>query len=220
MMKTIDAKNRDDFSKRDWTRLVNGLSGAKSPNLIGSISESGQTNLSIISSVFHLGANPPLMGFILRPHSNTSPRHTFLNISESGQYTINHVQASFFKQAHQTSARYDRDVSEFKECGLTEDFKDGCKAPFVKESTVQVGLRLLEILPITHNKTHLVIGEVEKIHIAPEYLRQDGSIDVAAAGSLAVTGLDEYHNLSQITRMAYAKPDLPPIELADEGETH
>jgi len=212
-MITIKASSRHKFQKRQWTRLINGLSGAKSANLVGTISKSGHTNLSIISSVFHLGANPPLMGFILRPHLPSSPRHTFLNIKETKAFTLNHVNQDIFKKAHQTSARFERKVSEFKACDLTEEFKDNFKAPFVKESRIQIGLDLIEITTIKHNKTHLIIGEVKTIYLEEKVLRKDGSLDIHAANTLALSGLDEYHSLNPIARLSYAKPfeDLEEI---------
>ena len=158
-MITIKVSQRHEFEKRSWKRLINSLSGAKSANLVGTISKSGHTNLALLTSVFHLGATPPLMGFIIRPHSLSSPRHTLLNIQETKAFTLNHVNQDIFKKAHQTSARFEKEISEFKACQLTEEFKNNFHAPFVKESHIQVGLDLLEVTTIKHNKTHLVIGE-------------------------------------------------------------
>ncbi len=208
-MDAVDVENKAGLDKRSWVRLVNALSGVKSANLIGSISHQGQPNLAIISSVFHLGANPPLMGFVLRPHSPSSPRHTFENIRETSFFTINHVQSQIYERAHQTSARYNKGVSEFEECDLTPEWKSNFKAPFVEESKIQVGLKLLEILEIKQNNTHLVIGEVVQVFLEKNLLRSDGSIDIKKADSVAVTGLDEYHRILPLARLSYAKPDKP-----------
>ncbi|EGU57164.1 flavin reductase domain protein FMN-binding protein, partial [Vibrio nigripulchritudo ATCC 27043] len=93
-----------EMEDRFRARFINSLSGYKSANLIGTIDNNGQHNLSIVSSVFHLGANPPLLGMIVRPHSVS--RHTLENIVETGHYTINSVCREVYQQAHQTSARY------------------------------------------------------------------------------------------------------------------
>ena len=47
--------------------LVNSVSGYKPANLIGTVSDSGVTNVAIFSSVVHLGADPALLAFIQRP---------------------------------------------------------------------------------------------------------------------------------------------------------
>ena len=53
----------------------------------------GQTNLAIFSQIFHIGANPPLVGILVRPDS--VDRHTLRNIRETSWFTINHIQESF-----------------------------------------------------------------------------------------------------------------------------
>ena len=73
----------------------------------------------------------------MRPFS--VERHTYNNIKETNYFTINHINKEIYKQAHQTSARYDKDVSEFDECGLTPEYSDTIKAPYVKESKIKIG---------------------------------------------------------------------------------
>lgn len=70
------------MSKVPRLNLVNCVTGYKSANLIGTCSENGTLNVAIFSSVTHLGSEPPLLGFILRP--TTVPRDTYKNIKEIG----------------------------------------------------------------------------------------------------------------------------------------
>ena len=212
----IDKQTLMDFPQRYRTQLINSLSGFKSANLIGSIDESGQTNLSIVSSVVHLGAHPPLVGLVMRP--NTVPRHTFENIKNTGCYTINQVSQSFWQQAHQTSARYEKAQSEFAEVGLTAQFVDGIKAPFVLESRLKYSVKLREIIHLAVNNTEFVIGEIEHVLVEPEAVRADGFIDLQALETVAVSGLDSYHSTERLARLRYAKPDLASVELSLDGE--
>ncbi len=99
------------LEQRYRAMFINSIGGFKSVVLIGSKNKAGQTNLAIFNSLFHVGANPPLVGFIIRPDS--VERHTLRNILETGVFTINHIHESFFIQAHQTSARYPKEISEF-----------------------------------------------------------------------------------------------------------
>jgi flavin reductase (DIM6/NTAB) family NADH-FMN oxidoreductase RutF len=200
------------FSKADFEAMeqryraafFNSLSGFKPLNLVGSVGADGQTNLAIFSSVFHLGSHPALMGMILRPDS--VERHTLQNIQSVGWYTLNHVHTDIYEKAHQTSARYPREVSEFDACGLTAVYTDLCKAPYVSESHVRMGLRLLEINPIRANGTYLVIGSVEEVILPDSAPGPDGYIDIEQAGTIAGSGLDGYHKTERITRLGYAKP--------------
>lgn len=70
----FDTQALNQLDTRFRAHLINGLSGFKSANLIGSVDGNRQLNLSIVSSIVHLGANPPLIGMVIRP--NTVPRHS------------------------------------------------------------------------------------------------------------------------------------------------
>ncbi|MEL7020798.1 MAG: flavin reductase [Bacteroidota bacterium] len=189
--------------KRYRTNLINSLSGFKSVNLVGSISADGITNLSVVSSVIHLGANPALMGFIMRPISVT--RDTYDNIKATHSYTFNHLTTDFYREAHQASARYLPEESEFDAVGLTPQFGDRIKAPYVAESKVQIGLEWRDQKEIELNGTILMIGEVVEIRLPDEIVATDGWLDLEAANTLTCCGLDSYHRTQQLERLPYAK---------------
>ena len=172
-------------------------------NLIGTISDAGQPNLAIFSSVIHLGANPALLGFIQRPVGAES--HTYKNILETGYFTISHVQESFVAQAHQSSARYPRDISEFDACQLTPEYLDGFRPPYVGESQVKIGLRFMQEVPITLNNTILVIGQIKHLYVPENLLHPEGNILLDALGDVCISGLDTYYAVSKLLQLPYAK---------------
>ncbi|WBX98085.1 flavin reductase family protein [Chryseobacterium gambrini] len=193
-----------ETEERKRTALVNSLSGFKSLNLIGTVNKDGQTNLAVFNSVMHIGANPPLMGFISRPDS--VERHTLENIQQTGYYTINHVNKEIFEKAHQTSARYKREQSEFDASGLTSEYKNNFSAPFVQESSIQIGLILKEIVSVKSNGTHLIVGEITDLYFPEEIWEETGILDIEKAGTVAGSSLDGYHTTQLLKRMKYAKP--------------
>lgn len=199
------------FEKLYRTNFVNSLSGFKSANLIGTISKEGKTNLAIFSSVIHVGANPPLIGMLIRPDS--VPRHTYSNIKETNYFTINHINKDIYQKAHQTSARYDKDVSEFDECGLTPEYSDTIKAPYVRESKIKIGCRLVEEHEIKSNGTIFIVGEILEVILPDDIVGEDGFIDIEKAGTIAISGLDSYHETKRISRLSYAKPGIEPKEI-------
>jgi flavin reductase (DIM6/NTAB) family NADH-FMN oxidoreductase RutF len=209
-MKTTN-ENILAFEKPYRTNFVNSVSGFKSANLIGTVSKEGKTNLAIFSSVIHVGANPPALGFLMRPVS--VERHTYKNIKETNHFTINHINKEIFKQAHQTSARYDKDVSEFDACGLTPEYSEIIKAPYVKESKIKIGLKYVEENEIKFNGTIFIVGEIVELILPEEIILKDGCVDVEKAGTIAISGLDNYHVTELIARLAYAKPGVEPKEL-------
>lgn len=192
------------MEQRVRANLINSVGGFKSVCLIGTNDLEGQSNLAIFNSIVHIGANPPLIGFIMRPDS--VERHTLSNILETGYYTINHIHQGIYQQAHQTAAKYPKEVSEFVATGLTEEYINSFKAPYVKESAIQLGVVFKERIDITINHTMLIIGEIQEIYFPEHCFGADGYVNIEKAGSITCTGLDSYHITHQIERLAYAKP--------------
>ncbi|MFT4777440.1 MAG: flavin reductase (DIM6/NTAB) family NADH-FMN oxidoreductase RutF [Oleispira sp.] len=185
--------------------FINSLSGFKSANLVGTASAEGHTNLAIVSSVVHLGANPPLLGMVMRPTS--AERGTLKNIINTGVYTLNHVNADIYQQAHQTSARYPEDVSEFNQVGLSEQWDDDFIAPFVQESNIKIGMKFSQRHTLDINGTEFVIGEIVSIEMPDDVVAEDGFVSLEKAGTVAISSLDTYHSTQTLASLSYAKID-------------
>lgn len=189
--------------------IINSVTGIKPANLIGTISNADEPNLAIFSSVVHLGSNPPLIGFMLRPQQEVR-RHTFENIMENGFYTINHVHSSFIQKAHYTSAKFEKNVSEFEVCQLHEEYLQDFKAPFVKESRLKLGMELVQHMPIPLNGTSLIIGKIKHVIFPDHTMDTDGHIDLMKMDDVGISGLNSYYALNKIAQFPYARPgDLP-----------
>ena len=199
------------MDQRFRTQLINSMPGVKALNLVGTRDAEGRENLAIFNSIFHVGANPPYLGMVIRPDS--VDRHTWQNIQATGSYTLNAVGADFYAKAHQTSARYDNQTSEFDAVGLIPEYRDGVIAPFVAESAIKIGLELQEFQRVACNGTLIVIGKVVYVEINQALITEDGSVDLVKAQSVGSIGLDGYVDLSWIDRLSYAKPDREPIAL-------
>jgi flavin reductase (DIM6/NTAB) family NADH-FMN oxidoreductase RutF len=199
------------MEQRYRATCINSLGGFKSVCLIGTKSKNNQTNLAIFNSIVHIGANPPLVGFVVRPDS--VDRHTLNNILETGVYTINHVNPIIYKQAHQTSARYPLEVSEFKATSLTELYSDSFFAPYVLESNIKLGLVLREKIDFTINGTIFIIGEINHLYFPENCQHPDGFVDLEKAETITCSGLDSYHTTQKLGRLSYAKPNSMSTEI-------
>ncbi len=206
-MKQISSAEISSWSRFYRGNFINSLSGFKSVSLIGTINETGHTNLAIFSNIVHLGADPALVGYVNRP-LEAAP-HTIANIQKTGMYTINHIHDEIVPKAHQTSAKYPEEISEFDAVGLTPQFVEGIKAPFVRESRVKYALALREIIPISWNNTFFVIGEIQSVLLDASLIPGDGFLELEKAGSICSLGLDGYYNPTRLIRYAYAKADQP-----------
>lgn len=199
----------DGLARRKRANLINSVTGYKPANLIGTVADTGTTNLAIFSSAVHLGADPPLIGLIQRPVGEV-PRHTYENIKKTGVYTINHIHESFVDKAHYTSAKFERGVSEFDVCGLTAEYIAGFAAPFVGESRIKLGVVYVDELPVEQNGTILLIGEIVHLLLPAEIWLENGSADLNAVGDVCISGLDTYHEVKRITSFPYARPEEMP----------
>ncbi len=208
ILKESDIKN---LERRYRANFINALGGFKSVVLVGTKSKHGNENLAIFSSFFHLGADPALCGIIVRP--NEEKQNTLGNIVHTKQYTINHIQPAFYKQAHQCSAKYEAGVSEFNLLGLTPEYFDAFHAPFVQESEIKFGCELVQKIDITINGTFLIIGKIIQVFVPDAYIKNDGFIDLEAAQTITCSGLDSYHTTQSIARLTYAQVDKEAQEV-------
>ena len=192
--------------------IINSITGVKPANLIGSISENGHSNLAIFSSIVHLGSNPALLGFILRPQHEVR-RDTYDNIMQTKYYTVNHINSNYVENAHYTSAKFDKEDSEFERCKFTEEYLFDFDAPFVKESRVKIGLKLEEMLPIKLNKCVMVIGSIQHLWVDDVAVEDDGQINLELLDDVGIGGLNSYYKLKRIAQFPYARvKELPDFK--------
>tara|TARA_A100001035_G_C27760040_1_gene490704 strand:+ start:1098 stop:1715 length:618 start_codon:yes stop_codon:yes gene_type:complete len=189
-------KNAD----RIWRlNFINSVTGIKPANLIGSKSKNGKENLAIFSSVVHLGSNPALLGFVIRPqHKKKS--HTFLNIQETQYFTINSITESFYKKAHLTSSKILQ--SEFDVFNIDKEYIEDFHAPFVKKSPLKIGMRIENLVNLP-NGCKLIIGSIELISIIDSYLDSAGKIDLDQSDIVGISGLNSYYSLSFLDYLPY-----------------
>ncbi|MFN4027630.1 MAG: flavin reductase family protein [Flavobacterium sp.] len=214
-MTKITRTDWDLLSKVHRLNLINSCTGYKSANLIGTKSENGIANVAIFSSVTHLGSSPALLGFILRP--NVVPRNTYNNIKATGYFTVNHIAQNMIAQAHQTSASYDADISEFEMVNLEQEYLSDIDVPFVKNSPIKLLCRYLNEYEIVENNTIHIIAAIEEIHFREELVHDDYWLQLDQADVVAVNGLDGYCLPKIVDRFDYARPHSPTKSILKNG---
>jgi flavin reductase (DIM6/NTAB) family NADH-FMN oxidoreductase RutF len=211
IIREFNSQDIEEMETRFRASFINSLGGFKSAVMIGTRNKEGQENLAIFNSLIHIGANPALCAFIVRP--DVSPRHTLENILETGFYTLNHLNEEIYEAAHQSSARYDRHQSEFEATGLSPYYKADFYAPFVAQSQVRMGCEFVQRINIELNGTSLIIGKIVKVLVPKESILDDGFVDIEKAGSVTVSGLDSYHLTKRLSRLSYAKTNKKPEKI-------
>ena len=193
-----------NLPERWRAQLINSASGFKPLVLLATRNSKNIDNLAVFSQLIHLGANPPLLGVLFRPDS--VPRHTLENLQTQGMATVNAVRYEDRHAAHQTSARYAAEVSEFDAVGLKREFRPEWPLPFVHGCPVQWAVRLQSLVPLAANGTQLAVLEVVHLFVAEGGIHEDGYVDLAALDVATVNGLDAYHRAGSLDRLPYAKP--------------
>jgi flavin reductase (DIM6/NTAB) family NADH-FMN oxidoreductase RutF len=191
------------MERRFRATFLNSLSGARQAALLGTISASGITNLALFSSLVHVGADPPLWGLLFRP--DTVPRHSLANIEATGSFSLNYVPLSRIRDAHQTSAKYPADVSEFDSCGFTPGFRPDYAAPVVEESPVRIILKPEEKISLVSNGTIFLVGRIMRIECDVP-CADDGFAELTQAGIASTQGLDAWLEMNLVSRFPYARP--------------
>lgn len=202
--------SRDDISqmeKIERLNLINSCTGYKSANLLATKSLNGKSNVAIFSSVTHLGSNPAMIGFIMRP--TTVPRDTYKNIRETGYFTVNHITVDMIEDAHHTSANYDLGISEFDKTNLEEEYKLDIETPFVQGSPVQLYCKYANEYYIKENDTILIIASIENIFFKEELEHKDGWLQIDRGNVVALNGLDGYCLPKLVDRFHYARKEHP-----------
>ncbi len=206
-MKRVTKEAITSMERVPRLNLINSCTGYKSTNLIATKSIDNISNVAIFSSVTHLGSEPPLIGFIMRP--TTVPRDTYKNIKETGYFTINHVTLDMIKDAHHTSANYDSEISEFDKTNLEEEYKDSIEIPFVKGSPVQLYCKYVNEYYIKENDTIHIVASIEQLFFDEKLQHEDGWLQIDKGNVIALNGLDGYCLPKLVDRFQYARTDQP-----------
>ena len=127
----------------------------------------GRCNLSPFSYYNAFGANPPVI--VVSPAyrgTDGVPKHTFLNIVETKEFTVSAVSFDMVEQINLASSDYEQGVDEFVKAGFTKLPSSVVAPPGVAESPFVMECRLRQYvdtggLPGSGN---LLIGEVVMFH--------------------------------------------------------
>ncbi len=157
--------------------------------------KAGNVNLSPFSFFNVFGTNPPVLIFSpsRRGRDNTT-KHSYENVMEVPEVTINIVNYAIVQQASLASGEYPRGTNEFIKAGLTPLPSVRIAPPCVAESPVSFECIVRQVIPTGDQGGAgiLVICEVLLMHIRDEILDQDGRIDPFKLDAVARMGGDWY----------------------------
>lgn len=206
-MHTFTEQDFQSWERRYRAHFFNSAGGFKSANLLGTYGSNGEANLALFFSVVHVGANPPLLGVLFRPH--TVPRHTLENIIERQYFSVNSVTEPIYRQAHATSASYAEGVSEFEACDLDCLSGKNVPVPYVKESPLRLGCKFTERHEVKANNTIFLVAHIMEAQVSEHLLQADGFLELSKEKIIAINNLDGYYRPNLLERLEYAQPYEP-----------
>ncbi len=173
--------NPSELSPKDKYKLLIGCIVPRPIAFVSTRSKAGVSNLAPYSFFNGVASNPPSVVIATTVRgSDGEQKDTYLNIKDTGEFVVNVVTEDIVQQVNQTSAEYDRGVSEFEKTGLTEAESIIIKPPRVLESPINMECKLTQLVPVGdggQGSSTLIIGEIVYFHIR-EDLYQDGRIDI------------------------------------------
>lgn len=145
--------------------------------VISTISRRGVSNAAPFSWNSPLAIRPkPLFGF------SSSVRHdTWRNIKENKEFVVNTVGENFGPLMEIMERDFPYEVSEIKECGLTEAKANCIKPPRIKEAYGWLECKLADFMLLSERSVWIV-GEVLEVTVKDKIF--DEVVDVAKAKPL------------------------------------
>lgn len=184
----------------------NAIIGPRPIGWISTRGQDGSCNLAPYSFFNAFCYTPPLLGF-----ASIGRKDSLRNITETGEFVWNLVDASLAEAMNQSCANAPYGVDEFTLAGLEKAPAQLVSAPMVAAAGVNFECKLSEIITLKSAQgvptgVFLVLGEVVGVHINQALLK-DGVFDTFGAGIvLRAGGPSDYLHVTPQARFAMDRP--------------
>ncbi len=172
---------------------------------LSTISRDGKPNLAPYSQWQNLSFDPPMVMFAANPYSDGRRKHTVINAEETGWFVWNMATYDLREAVNISSMEWPEGVDEFEKAGVTKASCIDAPGPRVAESPAHFECKYLTTHRLKGNSNHgwvdVVYGEVIRIHVKDEVIKQDGKIDIPAIRPLARLGYYEYTSVTESFEM-------------------
>jgi flavin reductase (DIM6/NTAB) family NADH-FMN oxidoreductase RutF len=127
-------------------------------------------------------------------------KDTLRNVRETGEFVVSITTHALAEQVNRTSARFDRDVNELIEAGLTPLPLAGIAPVGVAEAPIAMPCRAVgeQSFGPDPRSSVMVFGEVLAVSVAREVLAPDGMPDPSAVDAVSRLGREEWARLGTV----------------------
>lgn len=155
--------------------------------LISVADRDGRPNLFTASWVGTVCSDPPMVSVSVRPE-----RYSYHMIEETGEFVVNLTTKRLARAADYCGVRSGRDENKWERAGLTPVKGTKVRAPYVKESPVNMECRVTNKLALgTHD---MFIGTVEAVLVDDAYMDEKNTFHLEWAEPI-VYSHGAYHGL-------------------------
>ena len=173
---------------------------------LSTIGQDGRHNLAPFSQFQNVGYDPPMVMVSANRRPDGRLKDTIRNILETGEFVWN---MAMFDQRELVSAsaqEFEPGVDEFEVLQIAHQPAMKVRPRRVAGSPAHFECRLHQALELPGNtqesRGHLIIAEVVAIHLADDYITQDGRFDVVKARPLARLGYLDYTSVDRVFEMS------------------
>ncbi len=166
-------KKREKVNSRPGTLLY------PVPSVMVSCGDENENNIVTVAWTGTVNSEPPIVYISVR-----KSRYSHELISKHGEFVINMVGEDLTKAMDYCGVKTGRDVDKFKETGLTREKADVVKAPLIAEAPVCLECKVMEVREFPSHD--MFLAEVVAVHVAKEYIRENGEYDFGAMGLVAL----------------------------------
>jgi flavin reductase (DIM6/NTAB) family NADH-FMN oxidoreductase RutF len=173
---------------------------------ISTTSADGVDNLAPYSQFQMVSYDPPTLMFSANLNARGERKDTVRNVTATGEFVWNMATWALRDAVNASSEELPADSDEFAHAGLAKAPSKLVRPPRVAASPIQFECRLLTTLHLPGNTpvgtVDVIFGTVVAVHIADEFLRADGRIDIERVRPLARLGYHDYTSVEHVFTMA------------------
>lgn len=182
---------------------------------ISTTSVDGADNLAPFSQFQMVNYDPPMVMFSANQNLHGRRKDTVVNIEQTGEFVWNMATWDLREAVNLSSEELPHGGDEFVHAKLEKAASRQVRPPRVAASPIQFECRHFQTLRLPGNgaigSVDVVFGSVVAIHIADQFLRSDGRLDIEAIRPLARVG---YHDYSSVEKVFTMTPRGSPVRLA------
>lgn len=172
----------------------------------------GRVNLSPFSFFNVFSANPPVVIFSpSRRGRDNTVKHSYENVLEVPEVTINMVSYDMVNQMSLASSDYPKGTNEFVKAGFTELPSTRVRPPRVAEAPVSLECEVDQVIPLGDGPSagNLVLARVVCMHVFEDLLDEHGLPDPTVLDLVGRHGGNWYTRTHPAALFEVEKPSQP-----------